>query len=384
VTTESYDPDFTLQRSSRDAGAMAGAVAAWLRTQLADGADPEVSFTSGSDANGMSSETILADVTWTEDGGRRTGRFVVRMAPSTDDVPVFASYRLDHQYDALRLVDRLSDVPVPTPRWLEPTGEVLGAPFFFMDRVEGIVPPDVMPYTFGDNWFFDAAPEQRRRLQDRTIAAIAALHQIPDAGRTFAFLDPTAADEGERDGSTPLRRHVQRTRAWYEWAARDLGRSALIDRAVVWLDEHWPEADAPDNVVLSWGDSRIGNVLYHEFEPVAVLDWEMAGIGPRELDLGWLVFAHQVFQTLAETFELPGLPDVLREDDVRATYADLTGVRVGDLLWFQIYSGLIWGIVFMRTGARQAHFGEIELPDDVDTLFHHAPLFRGLLDRAGA
>jgi aminoglycoside phosphotransferase (APT) family kinase protein len=96
------------------------------------------------------------------------------------------------------------------------------------------------------------------------------------------------------------------------------------------------------------------------------------------------VFAHRVFQTLAETFELPGLPDVLRAEDVRATYAGITGVEVGDLDWFQIYSGVLWAVVFMRTGTRQAHFGEIELPEDVESLFHHAPLFRGLLEAVGA
>ena len=358
---------------------MAGQVAAWLATQLPLGADPEVSLNAGSDANGMSSETILADVTWTEDGERRTHGFVVRMAPSAEDVPVFSSYRLDHQYDAIRLVHELTDVPVPAPRWLEPTGDVLGAPFFFMERVDGIVPPDVMPYTFGENWFFDADPADRRRLQDATVAAIAGLHAIPNAAETFAFLD-----DRDNGGPTPLRRHFERTRAWYEWAAEALDRSPLIDRALAWLDTHWPEADVPGNVVLSWGDARIGNVLYRDFAPVAVLDWEMAGLGPRELDLGWMVFAHQVFQTLAETFELPGLPDVLRTEDVRATYAGLTGVEVGDLTWFEIYSGLIWAVVFMRTGTRQAHFGEIELPDTPDALMHHAPLFSRLLDEVGA
>ena len=109
-----------------------------------------------------------------------------------------------------------------------------------------------------------------------------------------------------------------------------------------------------------------------------------AGLGPRELDLGWLVFAHRVFQVLAETFELPGLPDVLREADVRAAYAEVTGVEVGDLGWYEMYSALIWGVVFMRTGARQARFGEIELPGEVDALFHHGPLFRALLDGVGA
>jgi aminoglycoside phosphotransferase (APT) family kinase protein len=390
MSTESVDAppedSFSMQRTSRDAAAMAGAIAAWLETQLPAGAAPEVSFSSGSDSNGMSSETILADVTWTEDGERRTGEFVVRMAPSAEDVPVFATYRLDHQYDAIRLVHELTDVPVPSPRWLEPTGDVVGAPFFFMERVEGIVPPDVMPYTFGDNWFFDSLPEDQRRLQDATVAAIAGLHQIPKAPETFAFLD---VHDHDHAGSTPLRRQFEKNRAWYEWAVKDAGamgggRSPLIDRAVAWLDGNWPAADVPGNVVLSWGDARVGNVLYRDFAPVAVLDWEMAGLGPRELDLGWLVFAHRVFQTLAETFELPGLPDVLREDDVRATYAELTGVEVGDLTWFQVFSALIWGVVFMRTGTRQAHFGEIELPDSPDALMHHAPLFRALLDEVGA
>lgn len=384
MTTESAEPTapdepFTLQRSSRDPEAMAALVGAWLATQLPPGADPEVHFATASDSNGMSSETVLADVTWAEDGERRTGAFVVRIAPDAADVPVFQSYRPDHQYDAIRLVGELSDVPVPAPRWLEPTGDVLGTPFFFMERVEGIVPPDVMPYTFGGNWFHDAAPEEQRRLQDSTVEVIAGLHQIPDAERVFGFLDAR-----EHDGATPLRRHFEKTRAWYEWAAGQFARSAQVDRALAWLEANWPAADDPDNVVLSWGDSRIGNILYRDFTPVAVLDWEMAGIGPRELDLGWMVFAHQVFQTLAETFELPGMPDALREYDVRATYAELTGVEVGDLTWFKIYSAVIWAVVFMRTGTRQAHFGEIELPATPEELMHHAPLFTRLLDEAGA
>jgi len=196
------DEQFTMQRSTRDDTALAAAVATWLATQLPDGAEPEVAFSGASDANGMSSETILADVSWTEGGVRQSGEYVVRMAPSAADVPVFASYRLDHQYDAIRLVHELSDVPVPAPRWLEPTGTVVGAPFFFMERVDGIVPPDVMPYTFGGNWFADAPADKQRELQDATVAVLAKLHSIPHAENTFGFLA-----EVDPPGDTPLRRH---------------------------------------------------------------------------------------------------------------------------------------------------------------------------------
>jgi aminoglycoside phosphotransferase (APT) family kinase protein len=78
------------------------------------------------------------------------------------------------------------------------------------------------------------------------------------------------------------------------------------------------------------------------------------------------------------------MPDFLREDDVRSMYAGLTGVEVGDLGWYQLYDAVQWGIVFLRTGARQVRFGEIEVPDDVESLMHHRPLFEQLLDEAGA
>lgn len=367
-----------LTRSSRDTDAMATTLTGWLTGLLPAGADPEVALSGASDSNGMSSETILADVTWTEGGTRDTHGFVIRMAPALQDVPVFQTYRLDHQYDAIRLVGELSDVPVPTPRWLEPTGDVLGQPFFFMERIDGIVPPDVMPYTFGDNWFFDASEADQRRLQDSTVKQIAALHAIPDAASTFGFLDIQ-----DYAGDTPLRRLFDKLRTWYQWAAAELAPSPLIDEALAWLEANWPEADHPDNVVLSWGDARIGNALYVDFEPVAILDWEMAGIGPRELDLGWIVFAHKVFQSITDVFEMPGLPNVLRAEDVSATYAAASGVEVGDLRWFEIYSAVIWGVVFMRTSARQVHFGELDgLPEDVDSLFHHGPLMRSLLTDA--
>ena len=38
----------------------------------------------------------------------------------------------------------------------------------------------------------------------------------------------------------------------------------------------------------------------------------------------------------------------------------------------------------MRTGARSIHFGEVERPDDVETLFHHKPLIERLLAEVGA
>jgi aminoglycoside phosphotransferase (APT) family kinase protein len=370
--------DLKLQRTARDPSTVPALLAAWLATQLPDGADPRVTLHSGIDANGMSSETLVFDADWTDgDGGPRHGEYVARVAPSGTEFPVFRDYALQDQYDVMRIVGERSDVPVPTVGFSEPAGEVLGTPFFLMDRIEGLVPPDVPPYNWGDNWLADATPEQQRLLQDGTVAAIAGLHAIPDAASTFAFLDRPGT------ATTALERNLAWARGWYEWAIPDLAPSPLAERCLAWLEANVPDTSGADTV-LCWGDSRIGNVLYRDFRPVGVLDWEIAALGPREMDLSWMVFAHRVFESITDVFGMPGMPHFLREEDVVATYTDLTGVRVGDLHWYHLYNAVQWCVVFMRTGARQIHFGEIERPDDIETLFHHKPLVERLLAEVGA
>jgi aminoglycoside phosphotransferase (APT) family kinase protein len=366
-----------LQRSSRDVTTLPTVLSKWLSTVMPGGVAPEITVESGVDSNGMSSETIMLTGRWDENGEPKEQKWVARVAPTADDVPVFSSYRLDHQFEVMRQVGELTDVPVPNVRWMDTTGEVLGTPFFLMDRVDGQVPPDVMPYTFGGNWFADAPLERQRELQDSTVEVLAKLHAIPDAAERFGFLS-----EIDPPGDTPLRRHFGWLKSWYEYSVPDIGRSPLVERALQWLEDNFPEDVAATDSVLIWGDSRIGNVLYDNFRPAAVLDWEMATIGPRELDVSWIIFAHMVFQELAGMAGLPGLPDVMREDDVRATYRELTGAELGDLRWFYIYSGVIWCCVFMRTGARRVHFGETEKPDDVETMFYHAPLLRRLIEES--
>lgn len=360
-----------MQRSSRDTSTVPKLLSRWLSTVLP--AAPEITVESGIDSTGMSSETIILTARWEEDGKPVEQKLVARVAPTAQDVPVFPTYRLDHQFEVIRQVGELTDVPVPRVRWIENTGDVLGAPFFLMDYVDGVVPPDVMPYTFGGNWFSDASAEKQRHLQDASVGILTKLHSIPNAQQTFGFLTEGLA------GDTALRKHFGWVRAWYDFAVPGIGRSPLVERSFEWLQDNWPTAADAGEPVLLWGDARVGNVLYRDFEPVAVLDWEMVTLGPRELDVAWMIYAHKVFEELAGLATLPGLPDVLREDDVRATYQQRTGVELGDLRWFYAYAGVMWACVFMRTGARRVHFGEAEQPDDVESLFYHAGLMKRLI-----
>ena len=136
-------------------------------------------------------------------------------------------------------------------------------------------------------------------------------------------------------------------------------RSPLIERAFAWLDANWP-SDEGDTVV-SWGDARIGNIMYRDFQPVAVLDWEMAGHGPREIDLAWMIFLHRFFQDISDMMGMPGLPDFMRASDVAAAYASASGHTPRNLEWFMLYAALRHAIVMFRITRRQIMFGEAEM-----------------------
>ena len=129
--------------------------------------------------------------------------------------------------------------------------------------------------------------------------------------------------------------------------------------------------------MLNWGDARIGNMLYRDYTPVAVLDWEMATMGPREVDLAWMIFLHVFFNDLAARFEMPAMDDFMNRASVIADYEELTGVRVRDLEWFEVFAALRFAIVSVRTSARGMAYGQMEKPEDLDDLI----MFRGLLEQ---
>ena len=358
------------QTSTRDLDDLRDRLVAWLAQRLPPGADPRVSEFEVPDSNGLSSETVLFDLTRRDSGRARVDRLVARLAPMASAVPVFPSYDLERQYRTLEGVAALSGVPVPRLRWLELDAGALGSPFFVMDRIDGQVPPDLMPYNIA-SWLTEATPAQRDHLQDETVRILADLHAIPQPTERFAFLSPAGT------GSV-LERNVAEQWAYYEWVSAGT-RQPLLERCFEWLRSHWPADEGA--AVLSWGDSRIGNVIYRDFEPVAVLDWEMAGIGPPELEVGWMVYLHCMFEDMTSRYGLPGLPHFMRPDDAAATYERLSGRRLQDLDWFITYSCLQLAIVFLRTGQRAVRFGERPPASNADELLINAPYLAALVAR---
>ncbi|MFE7463147.1 phosphotransferase family protein [Streptomyces sp. NPDC057499] len=348
-----------IRRTTRDPEELARRLAAWLAT-VRPGARPAA--VTVPDSNGMSSETLLFDIEETGQGTPSAPlpvrRCVLRLAADPNAYTVFPSYDMTRQFRVMRLVAAHTDLPVPAVHWLETDPAHLGAEFFVMERVEGRVPPDAMPYTYAGNWLHSATDAERARLEHASISVLARLHDqapVPEAG----FL------AGKGSGS-PLRRHVEDLRAYYGWVVEGRPRSPVVEAAFTRLEELWPAEEG--ETVLSWGDARIGNIIYDGFEPAAVLDWEMAALGPRELDLAWAIYLHRFFHDLTVALGQEGLPDFFRRTAAEEQYARLTGYTPRDMDFHTLYACLRHAIVMLRVGYRQIHFGEVPPPADPDDL----------------
>jgi aminoglycoside phosphotransferase (APT) family kinase protein len=352
--------------SERDIGTLAADLRRWLAGRLGHPEGLTVSGVRVPGSGGLSSTSVLFEAGWIMEGHPRQGAYVARMAPEASAVPVFPRYDLAGQFAVISQVAARSDVPLPRLRWNEPDGGPLGAAFFVMDQVAGRVPLDNPPYVF-TGWLLDATDAQRAALQQASIGVLARVHAIADPAAAFGPLRAPG-------GKDSLRWHFEQQQDYYRWALSGDGLSVpIIERSLAWLDEHWPAGRGPD--VLCWGDARIGNIIYQDFEPAAVLDWEMASLGPRELDVGWFVFLHRFFQDIADFFGVPGLPGFLRRSDVERCYQELTGCPLRDMDFYLVYAAVRHAIVMARIKRRMIHFGEDEVPVERDDyVLHRASL----------
>ena len=357
----------TPRTSTRDRAVLREHLGVWLARERPGATITEFSAPT---ANGMSSETLLFTARWDDGAGDAEHRCVARLPPASDAVPVFPVYDLEKQSRVMRIARERTTLPVPQVLWYEADPAHLGAPFIVMERLDGEAPPDVPPYVF-DSWLLRAEPALQQALQARAIGALAELHRVPLSVAERDYLRPATG------GATALRRHVEAQRDFYAWVCADGCRLPVIERGFDWLEAHWPASEGEE--VLSWGDSRIGNMLFRDFAPSAILDWEMAATGPRELDLGWMVYLHHFFQDFTPLVGVPGIPSMMRLDAAAATYAAASGHTPADLEFYTFYAALRHGIVMSRTARRGILFGEATMPENPDDLVMHRATLEAMM-----
>jgi aminoglycoside phosphotransferase (APT) family kinase protein len=344
----------------RDPASLAAGLSAWARS--VGGRNAEVADIRAPDS-GMANDTVLFRLNGDD--------LVARLAPAPDSpYPTFPRFDLAFQRRAIELVRARTSVPVPEVVHLESSDAWLGVPFLVLRAVEGVVPSDNPPYLMDPNgWFLHGSAADRARLERSTIAVFTDLHRVTDNCDDTAFLRVDAP------GDTALARLLASHREYYEWARA--GHSVpILEQAFETLTATLP---ANDRSVLLWGDGRPGNIIYRDFEPVAVLDWEMAGVGPPEVDVAWTTFFQRFFAHVARQWDLPAVPAMFDRAETAAAYEAQGGEPLDDLAWYEALAGLRFGIILARMSLRSIAYAMQEQPADPNDLIMFAPLLEELL-----
>jgi aminoglycoside phosphotransferase (APT) family kinase protein len=198
-----------------------------------------------------------------------TRRMVLRKKPPGETLP--SAHAVDREARVLQALAG-GEVPVPPVLLFHPDPDVIGTPFYVMERVDGRV------YQTSD---LPGAPRDQRRAMVMSFAEILArLHEVD-------WQAAGLSDFG-RPGSYFARQVARWTRQWEAQRFRDIPD---LTRLAEWVGANIPGDDGV--TALVHGDYRLGNVLFHPEEPrvVAVLDWELSTLGHPLSDLAYAAMA---------------------------------------------------------------------------------------------
>lgn len=341
MSDTSDSPKFHQDRSHYGA-----ALEAWVRRQRPDAEDVRVGDVDIPVATGFSNETVFFDASWREGGSDHARRYVARIEPRTG--PLFPAQRpeltssVEVQFRAMETVTPV--VPMPPLLGLETDPAILGQPFFVMGFVEGVIPADVPRYSQAGFLVEEATPEQRHRMVESGLATMARIHDLDWRAAGLEWLDTS----GRGEPSTAVQVDLYRRFSIEALAGRE---HPVLMRALDWLAANDP---ADERVGLAWGDSRLGNVIWRDYEPVAVCDWEACALSPTEADVGWwLMFDRMSFDDMGAE-RMAGFPT---REEMCALYEQASGREVRDPHYWEVFATMRFCAIFIRLADRMVDAG---------------------------
>lgn len=240
-----------------------------------------------------------------------------------------------------RILERLHPVfPLaPEPYAICENPEVIGAPFYVMERRRGVVLNDRFPDSV------EPTPEPGRRISEGTVDTLVRLHAVDaeaaglgDLGRPENFLE----------------RQVEGWIGRYGKARTD--DIAEVEPLTRWLAAHVPDSPAP---TIIHNDYKLNNLLLDPADlgrPTAVLDWEMTTIGDPLFDLGvslsYWVEAGDPEELRAVLPTVTWQPGFLSRAEFMQRYAEQSGRDLSAMDWYLTFAYFKLAVILQQIYAR--------------------------------
>jgi aminoglycoside phosphotransferase (APT) family kinase protein len=309
----------------------------WLRENgiTASEAAPRVRLIAGGRSN----------LTYLLEPGEGAAPLVLRRPPLGHVLPT--AHDMSREYRVLSALAG-TDVPVPPPVALCPDADVIGAPFYLMPYVPGLV---LRSAEDGKR----LTPAQARQLSEGFTDMLAAIHGVDLAA---TGLDSFGRPEGYMD-----RQLARWQRQWELSATREVpGYNQLIQRLAAGLPGR--SALPPSAGTLVHGDYRLDNTLVRLDAAstggpaiAAVLDWEMSTLGDPLADLG-LALVYWTEAADGDSLDVQWAPEIttgpgfLTRAQIAARYAAATGRDVSAVGYYMAFGCFKLAVVLEGIHAR--------------------------------
>lgn len=327
----------------------------WISRRCPDRTDVTVTNIDIPVSTGFSNETVFFDASWSQDRTKCSERLVARIEPAGGALfpaqSIHCRVSVEVQYRAMEAVGRHCGAPVPDLLGYEPDPAVIGQPFFVMGFTEGRVPADQPRYSTEGFLVDEATPAQRRHMVETGLQALAEIHSIDWREAGLDWLDGS----GTGQPSTRVQLDLYRASTARQLAGRE---HRVLSAAIDWLVANDP---GDDRIGLSWGDCRLGNIVWQDYRPAAVLDWEACALSPTEADVGWwLMFDRMSFDDLGAA-RMDGFPT---REELISLYEQASGREVRAPHYWEVFGVMRFCAIFIGLGDRMTDSGLI--PNDMN------------------
>lgn len=220
-----------------------------------------------------------------------------------------------------RIMSSLAATAVPVPRvlWCGDEPQFFGRPYSVVEFLEGVKLSD-SPFP----------PDKMKILARKGIAMLGALHSLPWEPRRDAFGDPL-----------PLADELKRLDNLLDRPTLD---PKVVARGPELRERLRSSIPHSSRIGCVHGDFQWSNILFNDTEPIALIDWEIASIGPTLIDLGWVSF----FADEDSWIEV-GEPRIrpLTPAEILNAYSESASFRVNpdEVRWFRAFAGYRFGVI---------------------------------------
>jgi aminoglycoside phosphotransferase (APT) family kinase protein len=255
--------------------------------------------------------------------------YVLRRPPH--GLKIAKAHDMIREFRVLQALEKAGYTKMPHPIKACEDEAVIGAPFFLMEKVDGMIIRNRPPA--------EATGEFFRRLSTSALDVLIDLHSLELSDSGLGAL-------GKPDGYA-----LRQVQGWAErFQKAKTSEVTSIEEAFQWLLSAIPSSS---DVAFIHNDFKYDNLVISPIGEVqAVLDWEMATVGDPLMDLGTTLayWAEAGDEDILKMFNLSYVPGNFTRREVIDYYAAITGRNVSEMVFYYVF-----GLCKVATIAQQIY-----------------------------